>query len=274
LPVVRIQSKRSLPVNPIGELWASRDLILLLARRDVRLRYQHAVVGIGWAVLQPLLTAAVLTIFQQIIGRGEGSRAQYALNVLAGMVPWTFLAHAMTLGSNSLLSYYGVICKVYFPRLVLPLAAVLVASTDLLVALPLIPALMIYLGAGPGPGVLLLPGIVLLLVLLAAGLAIWLAILNIQFRDVANALPFLTQLWFFLSPIAYNAELIPADWRMAAGLNPMVGILEGFRWALFGTAANPQLGWWIGCSAAISIALLASGVWVFLRNEETLADLL
>ena len=273
VPEVRIHAGQSWTPHSLATLWASRELTYLLARRDVLLRYQHSVVGIGWAVLQPLVTLLVLTIFQTVIGQRSDREIPYPLYAMTGLVPWTFFVHAITLCSHSILKYSSVVNKVHFPRLVLPLATLAAAAADFVVALPLIPLLMLYYGIFPRPSMLFVPLVVLHLALFTAAVGIWMATLNTRFRDTANALPFLTQLWFFLTPIAYHADLIPSRWQWLAGLNPMLGILEAFRWTLFGIA-HPMLGIWVACSLAITAILLVSGVFVFLRQEETLAEVL
>lgn len=272
-PTLRIDSARSRPDRPFVQLWAARDLVVLLAQRDVKLRYQHAWIGIGWAVIQPLFTMLALTLFQFLLAGKSESRIPYPLLAVSAMVPWTFVIHAFTVSSSSLLSFYGILQKVYFPRLVLPLAAVLAATADLAAAIPLVPLMMLYFGVVPGIRLLALPALVLLTVLLAAGGGIWLAMLNTRYRDTANALPFVTQLLFFLSPIAYPASRIPEPWRVAAGLNPMTGIIEGYRWSLFGEA-SPGLEVWLALSTFITAVLLVTGVNYFLGHEETLSDAL
>ncbi len=228
-------------------------------------------IGIGWALVQPVFTMFVLGIFHTVLGAKDDDRIPYSVRVVSGLVPWTFLIHAITTASSSLLSFYGVLQKVYFPRLVLPLSTVLAASVDFGVALPLIPVAMIYFGVRPTATLVWLPVFMILTVLLAAALGIWLAMLNTLFRDTANALPFLTQLWFFLTPIAFPASMIPERFAILAGLNPMLGILEGFRFALFGTA-SPHLTIWLGFSFGIIVVLMITGTLFFLRNESSLTE--
>ena len=254
-----------------ADLWDSRELTWLLARREVQLRYRHSFAGIGWAVLQPLLTVVVLTIFQLFVGRPSSSGVPYPLYAMTGLVPWTFLGHAVTQSSSSILKYTSVVTKVYLPLLILPVTATMAASADFIVALPLVALLMLHYGYAPGSTLVLLPIFIVHLVLFTGALGIWLALLNTKFRDTADALPFVMQLWFFLTPIAYPASQFPHRWEALAGLNPMVGILEGFRWALFGKGPA-QLGLWLECSWAITLILLASGIFVFLRQESTLVE--
>jgi lipopolysaccharide transport system permease protein len=270
---VRIRAGRLFPDRPFRSLWDARELMLVLARRDVHLRYQHSVAGIGWAILQPMLTVVVLSAFQFLMGHRSASGLPYPLYAVTALVPWTFLAHALTQSSHCLPRHASIINKVYFPRLIFPLSAVMGAAADFAVGMALPPALMIYYGVPPGASLLALPLFIVQVVALAAAAGIWLAWLNAHFRDTANSLPFLTQLWFFLTPIAYTADIVPPQWQLITGLNPMVGILEGFRWALFGSA-SPLLTAQVAMSWLVILTLLSSGILVFLRGEESLADVL
>ena len=239
----------------------------------MHLRYQHSIAGFGWAVLQPLLTILVLAAFRAVMTRPSSTAMPYPLYAGAVLVPWTFFVHSMNQSSYCLLKHTGVMSKVRFPRLVLPLAAVIGAAADFAAALIVIPALMIYYRVPPGLTLMALPVLVLHLIALATAIGIWLSLLNVHLRDTANALPFITQLWFFLSPIAYTSEMLPAKWQFAAGFNPMEGVLEGFRWSVFGSA-SPMFGVWVGMSWLITAALLISGILVFLVGEETLIDVI
>ncbi len=272
-PLLHIRANRRFPDHPLKSLWEARELIVLLARRDVRLRYQHSVAGFGWAVLQPLLTILVLAAFRAIMGRPTSIGMPYPLYAGAVLVPWTFFVHSMNQSSYCLLKHTSVMTKVRFPRLVLPLAAVWGAAADFAAALILLPALMICYRIPPRVSLLALLIFSAHLIALATAIGIWLSLLNARLRDTANALPFVTQLWFFLSPIAYTSEMLPAKWRLVAGLNPMQGILEGFRWSVFGSA-SPMLTTWLAISALITAGLLISGTLVFLAGEETLTDVI
>ena len=254
-------------------MWEARELILLLARRDVHLRYQYSVAGFGWAVLQPLLTILVLALFRILMGGSTSFGMPYPVYAGTVLVPWTFFAHSMNQSSNCLLKHTAVMIKVRFPRLALPLAAVMGAAADFAAALVLLPILMIYYRIPPHVTLLALPIFAGYLIVLAIAIGIWLSLLNARLRDTANALPFVTQLWFFLSPIAYVSEMLPVKWRLLAGLNPMEGILEGFRWCVFGSA-SPMLGRWLVLSGVMTAGLLVTGVVAFLAGEETLTDVI
>ncbi len=254
-------------------IWESRELTLLLARRNVHLRYQYTVAGLGWALLQPLLTVIVLSAFRLMMGYRTTDNVPYGLYVGTSLVPWTFFVHALTLSAHSVLKHTSVLFKVHFPRIVLPLSSVAGAAADLVIGLALLPILMIYFRFLPHWTILLLPLFALQVVLFAAGLGIWMAYLNTKYRDLANALPFLTQLWFFLTPIAYTSNVIADKWRPLAGLNPMLGIIEGFRYAITG-AANPFMPVWALTSLAITAFLLVTGTYRFLQTEDILTDLI
>lgn len=269
---VLIDSRQRISRHQWAELWRARELTWLLAKREVQLRYRHSVAGIGWAILQPVILVFVLTAFQVLFGRRTIGRVPYPLYAMMGLVPWTFFGHALTQSSSSVLKHLSMVKKVYFPLLVLPLAAVIAATVDFLVALPLVGGLMVYYGYPPTWLLLLLPLFVIQLVLFALGSGIWIALLNTRYRDTANALPFAMQLWFFITPIVYAASQVPERWRLLVGLNPMVGLLEGFRWALSGQT-TPDLKIWIFCSVLWTALLLVSGVAVWFSQNDTLREL-
>jgi lipopolysaccharide transport system permease protein len=253
-------------------VWTDRDLLYMLTLRDVKLRYQHTAVGAAWALLQPLAIMLVLTGFASIVGVRTGN-VPYPLYVMGGLVPWTYFTHAFTSTTNSLVAHGGIIGKIYFPRLLIPVAAALAGAIDFFVAALLLPVFMLIYGAPPTPALLALPVFVALALTAAFAMGLWLAVLNVRYRDVVNALPFFTQLLFFLTPIAYSSASIPEPWRTVAGLNPMVCVVDGFRWALLGDRAAP-----LHASALVSLVsialLLVGGLAYFRRHEPDFADLL
>jgi len=255
-----------------AEVWRARELTWLVAKREVRQRYQHSVAGIGWAILQPVITVMVLTTFQVLFGRRTVDRVPYPLYAMMGLVPWTFFGHALNQCSNSILKHTSIVKKVYFPLLVFPVAAVVAAAVDFVVALPLVGGLMLYYGYYPTRLLLMLPLFVLELVLFAAGSGIWIALMNTRYRDTANALPFVMQLWFLMTPIVYSASQVPDRWRILVGLNPMVGLLEGFRWTLC-AEAPADLGIWVATSVFWTVLLLGSGLGLWFAQHETLREL-
>ena len=269
-PLTRIEAGRNDSNNGVATLWRYRDLLYMLVLRDVKLRYQHTAVGMAWALLQPLLIMLVLSGFASVVGVSTGS-VPYPLFVIAGLVPWTYFTHAFTSTTFSLVSHSGVIGKIYFPRLLIPVAAALAGAIDFFVAALLLPVFMIFYGAPPTLTLLAIPVFVVMALAAAFALGLWLAVLNVRYRDVVNALPFFVQLLFFATPIAYRSQSIPQPWRTVAGINPMVGVVDGFRWGLLGGAASP-----LHLSTLVSlgsiVVLLVGGVWYFHRHEPTLAD--
>jgi lipopolysaccharide transport system permease protein len=274
--ITRIRPSRGWRAINLRELWHYRELLGFLTLRDIKLRYKQTALGVAWAVLQPLLTMAVFTIFFGKLGGLPSDGKPYALFVMAALLPWQLFAYALTQSSNSLVAEQRLITKVYFPRLIVPVASVLSGLVDFLVAL----VLMLVLAAlGPLLGwalvvptwrVLALPAFVVFAVLTALAVGLWLSALNVQYRDVRYTIPFLTQFWMFLTPVAYPASLVPAKYRLLYGLNPMSGVVEGFRWALLATEA-PDWGL-MAVSAAVVAALLGAGVLYFRRMEKTFAD--
>ncbi len=256
--------------STLPDLWNHRDLLYMLALRDVKLRYQQTAVGTSWALLQPLLIMLVLTGFASVAGVKTGS-IPYPLFVIGGLIPWTYFTHAFTNTTHSLVSHSDMIGKIHFPRLVIPAAAALAGAIDFFVAALLLPFFMIFYGAKPTLALLALPVFVVMALAAAFALGLWLAVLNVRYRDVVNALPFFTQLLFFATPIAYASGSIPQPWRTVAGINPMVGVVDGFRWALLGNLAG-GLHWSTLVSACSVLALLAAGIWYFHRVEPAFAD--
>jgi lipopolysaccharide transport system permease protein len=270
VPVTRIRPPNHWQGLNLAELWRYRELLLLLTLRDIRLRYKQTVLGIAWVVLQPLLTMAVFTIFFGNLGGIPSDGKPYALFVLAALLPWQLFAYALTQSSNSLVNEQRLITKVYFPRLIVPLASVLSGVVDFLVAFVLMVVGMTFFGVAPTWGVLTVPAFLLLALLAALAVGLWLSALNVQYRDVRYTIPFLTQFWMFVTPVAYPASLVPAAYRPLYGLNPMAGVVEGFRWALLGTEA-PDWGL-MAVSAGTVLVLLVGGLFYFRRMEKTFAD--
>lgn len=246
-------------------------MLYLLVWRDVKLRYRHRRVGALWAVLQPLASMLMLMFFGRIVGiHSEG--ILYPLFAAGGLVPWTYFTHALTQASNSLVQNEVLLTKIYFPRIMLPLAAVVSGSVDFLFASGLLLVLMLYYRVPPHIHLLALPLFLVFALTMALAAGLWLAALNIEYRDITNALPFLTQLLFFLTPLAYPTSMIPQPWRAVAGLNPATGLVEGFRWALFGLP-SPHLARDLCFSLASVTVLLIGGVLFFQWKEETFPEI-
>jgi lipopolysaccharide transport system permease protein len=254
----------------LRELWAYREVLHALVWREINIRYAQAAVGVGWVVLQPVLTTVVLSL---VAGRWMGAAAggvPYPLFSCSGLVPWLYFTHVLTKSSICMVGT-GLLSKAYFPRLLLPLATAAGGLIDLLVASAVLAVLMFYYGSVPGPGILLLPVGLVLLITTALGAGIWLSVLNLFHRDIAHALPFGTQLLFFLTPVAYPAGMISESWRPFYSLNPMVAVIECLRYALFGIGPGISTAQ-IAASVAVGMLVLVSGLVYFRRHERTLAD--
>lgn len=272
---IRIQPATARRAVDLGELWRYRELLWLLAARDIKVRYKQTAFGVAWALIQPLMTMVVFTIFFGRLAKMPSDGLPYPLFSLVGLLPWQLFAYALSQSSNSLVNEQRVITKVYFPRLVIPLASVISGLADFAVAFMLVMlAIAWYAFTGRvsplGLPVLLVPLFILESLVCALAVGLWLAALNVEYRDVRYALPFLTQLWLFATPIAYPASLVPPAYRALYGLNPMTGVIEGFRWAIAGGPAPDILMSLI--SAATSLVLLWTGVRYFRNQEARFAD--
>ena len=272
LPVTRIQPSRGWRALGLRELWEYRELLWFLVWRDVKVRYKQTLLGAGWAILQPVATMVVFSLFFGRLAGVPSDGLPYPLFSFAALVPWSFFAHGLTQSANSVVGSQALITKVYFPRLAIPIATVLSGVVDFALAFLVLIAMMAAYGVAPGGGIVALPALLLLAMITALGAGLWLAALNVQFRDVRYVVPFLAQLWLFLTPIAYPSSMLSEPWRTVYGLNPMAGVVDGFRWALLGAAEPP--GSMLGASALAAIALLASGAFVFRRMERTFADVI
>lgn len=267
---VIITPKRGWAALNLGEIWLYRELLYFLAWRDLQVRYKQTVIGAGWAILQPFLAMIVFSIiFGRLVGVSSDG-VPYPVFVFAGLVPWTFFATAVSHSGTSLVSNSNLISKVYFPRLVLPMAAVVLAAADLFFAFLILLGLMLWYGVTPTTAVVTLPLFVMLAVLTALGVGVWLSALDVKYRDIRYLIPFLTQFWLFVTPVVYPSSYIPPEWRLVYALNPMVGVVEGFRWALLGQEFH--LGGMVFVSAGVSIFLLVSGLYYFKRMERQFAD--
>jgi lipopolysaccharide transport system permease protein len=269
---LRIRPTRGWASLNLGELWSYRDLLLILAGRDVKLRYRQTALGVAWVVLQPLLAAAIFAVIFGLFARLPSDGLPYGLFVLCGLLPWNLISGAAQRAGNSLVAESRLIAKIYFPRLLLPLASTAAVLIDLLVSLGVLAAAMALYAVAPGWRVLTLPLFMLLGLLLGAGASFWISALNVRYRDAMYALPFLVQVWLYASPVVYSAGLVPERWRLLYSLNPAVGVIEGFRWALLGsdTLSAPMLL----ASVAVALALFVGGAFFFRRVERGFADVI
>ena len=271
LPVVHIRPSRGLVSLELGDLWRYRELLYFLVWRDVKVRYKQTALGAGWAILQPLATMVVFSLFFGRLAGVPSDGVPYPVFSFAALVPWTFFAQGLTQSANSLVANQDLITKVYFPRLAIPIATVLAGVVDFAIAFLVLLGIMLFYGIVPSARVLWLAPLLLLAFATALGVGLWLSALNVRYRDVRYVVPFLAQLWLFATPIAYPSSLLAQPWRTVYGINPMAGVVEGFRWALLGTDTAP--GPILAASAAAAFALLVSGALYFRRMEKTFADL-
>ena len=269
-PVILIRpSKGWVPFN-LRDLWEYRELLYFLVWRDIKVRYKQTALGAAWAILQPLLTMIVFSVFFGRLAGIPSDGIPYPIFTFTALLPWQLFSHALIESSNSLVTNERLITKVYFPRLVIPISAVLAGLVDFAIAFGVLVVMMFFYGIVPTAAILTLPFFILLAIASALAVGLWLSALNVQYRDVRYVIPFLTQFWLFATPIAYSSNLVPEPWRVWYGVNPMAGVIEGFRWALLGkTGGTPSL---LIVSTVIVGVLLVSGLAYFRRMERTFAD--
>jgi lipopolysaccharide transport system permease protein len=268
-PATVIEPSRGWAALKLGELWEYRELLYFLVWRDVKVRYKQTALGAAWAIIQPFFTMVIFSIFFGGLAKIPSDGIPYPIFSYAALLPWTFFANGMGRASNSLVGSANLISKVYFPRLVVPLSGVLAGLPDFAIAFVVLLGMMLFYGVWPTAAVAWLPLFLLLALVTALGVGLWLSALNVQYRDIGYVVPFLTQFWLFATPVAYPSSLLSEPWRTLYGLNPMVGVVEGFRWALLGS--NPP-GAMLGLSAVVAALLLLGGAYYFRRMEKTFAD--
>ena len=254
----------------LAELWEYRELLYFLTWRDIQVRYKQTLLGFAWAIIQPFFTMVVFSLFFGRLAKMPSDGVPYPVFSYAALVPWTFFSNGLIQSANSLAGNANLIQKVFFPRMVIPLSAILSGIVDFLAAFLMLLGMMAFFRIVPTGNIVWLPLFFLLALVTALGVGLWLTALNVQYRDVRHIVPFIVQFWMFASPIAYPATLLPAAWRPVYSLNPMVGVVEGFRWALLGTNTAP--GPLIGVSALMAVLILVSGAFNFQRMERTFAD--
>jgi homopolymeric O-antigen transport system permease protein len=256
------------------DLWRYRELFRVLAWRDISVRYKQTVIGAAWALIRPFLTMVVFTvIFGKLANLPSDGTAPYSLMVFAGMLPWSFFATAVGDASNSLLGNANLISKIYFPRLIVPIAAVMVAFVDFLISFAILAALMVWYQFMPGWQILLLPAFMSVAVIVSFGIGVWITALNVKYRDFRYIVPFIVQLGLYVSPVGFSSNIIPQQWRLVYSLNPMVGVIDGFRWCILG--AESQLYWpgfWL--SLIVAGFFLWLGIRRFRKMEKSFADLI
>lgn len=273
LPRTVIQPSRGWEPLNLRELAEYREVLYFLVWRDIKVRYKQTVIGVAWAVIQPFMTMLVLAIFLGRLAKVPSDGVPYPIFAFAGLVPWGFFAHGLAQSAGSLVASGQLINKVYFPRLLVPTARILSALPDIALSLLLLLGLCWYYDVRPNPMALLwIPAFFALALVTALGVGLWLSALNAKYRDIQHVVPFMVQFWFFATPIAYPASLLAEHWRVLYGLNPMTGVVEGFRWAFLGTGS--PLGGAMLASTAVALTLLLTGAFFFRRLERTFADVL
>ena len=270
-PVVSIRPPGRWAALGLRDLWSYRELHYFLIWRDVKVRYKQTMLGVAWAIIQPLLTMLIFTLFFGKLAGLPSDNVPYPIFAYAGLLPWMFVSSAVTSSANSLIGSSNLIAKVYFPRMIIPMSAVGAALVDFAIGFVLLAALMAYYGIAVTWSLLLLPGLVVLTVVNALGVGMLLSALNVKYRDVRHALPFVVQLWMFITPIIYPANIVPGRWRWLLTVNPLAGVIEGYRAALFGL----RFDWTgLGISSGVALSLLVFSAYTFRRMEKTFADII
>jgi len=271
-PVTVIRASRGWRFLDFKELSRCRELLYFFAWRDIKVRYKQTVIGAAWAIIQPFFTMVVFSLFFGRLAKIPSEGVPYPIFSYVGLLPWTFFANGMSNASNSLIGSAGLISKIYFPRLLIPLAAIVTSAVDFALAFAVLIGMMLFYRIPPTWNALLLVPFLLLAFLTALGMGLWLSALNVEYRDVRYIVPFLTQLWMYATPVIYPSSLLHGPWKILLGLNPMTGVVEGFRWALLGTGGLP--GSMFGIAVVAAVVLLGTGILYFRRMERTFADVI
>ena len=271
-PMIHIEPSKGWVSLNLKDIWEYRELLGIFVWRDLKVRYRQTVVGALWAIIQPFLTMVIFSIFFGGLAGVPSDEIPYPIFSYAALVPWTFFANSINQASNSLVNSADMIKKIYFPRLTMPMASVFAGLVDFFLAFIILLGMMFYFDFVPTIKALWLPVLIILSMMTALGVSLWLSALNVQFRDVRYMIPFITQAWLFATPVAYPSSLLSEPWRTLYGINPMVGVVEGFRWALLGTDTAP--GPIIVVSFAVALGMMISGAFYFRRMEKTFADVI
>ena len=271
IPTIVIQPSSGWIALKLGDLWAYRELLYFLVWRDFKVRYKQTVLGATWAIIQPFFSMVVFSLFFGKLAKMPSDGIPYPIFAFAALVPWSYFAGALAQSSNSLVDSANLIKKVYFPRLAIPIANTLAGLVDFVLAFTVLLGMMFWYGIMPTARILWLPAFLLLALVTALAVGLWLSVLNLEYRDVRYTIPFMTQFWMFATPIVYPSSLLSEPWRTVYGLNPMVGVVEGFRWALLDAKTAP--GPMIAVSACAALVLLVGGAFYFRRMEKTFADI-
>jgi lipopolysaccharide transport system permease protein len=270
IPTIVIRPSEGWISLKLGDLWEYRELLYFLVWRDIKVRYKQTMLGAAWAIIQPFCSMVVFSLFFGKLAKMPSDGIPYPIFAYAALVPWQFFANGLTQSANSLVDSANLIRKIYFPRLTIPIANVLAGLVDFALAFAVLLGMMAWYHIYPTERLIWLPAFLLLALVTALAVGLWLSVLNVEYRDIRYTVPFITQFWMFATPIVYPSSLLKEPWRTVYGLNPMVGVVEGFRWALLGTKTAP--GPTIAVSAAASVLLLVGGAFYFRRMEKTFAD--
>ncbi|HVN25427.1 MAG TPA: ABC transporter permease [Syntrophorhabdales bacterium] len=271
-PIIRIRRSRGIAALQLKDLWNYRELVYFLVWRDIKVRYKQTVIGAAWAILQPLVTALIFTLVFGILVGVPSDGLPYAVFLYTALVPWSYFSEGISRGGASVVANTNLISKVYFPRLVIPVASIITPVIDFALSFLILLGLIAWFSITPTWAILTLPLFFLLTVMTALAVSLWFSALNVRYRDVGYTIPFVIQVWMFASPIIYPVTIIPFKWRLLYSLNPLVGVVTGFRWALLGKE-SPDF-WTMGISVAGVLMLLAGGVLYFRQTERTFADVI
>jgi len=271
-PVVVVEPKKGLFHLDLQAVWKYRELLYFLIWRDLKVRYKQTVIGAGWAIIQPLMTMVIFTLVFGKFAKVPSDGLPYPIFAYTALLPWIYFSQAISRSSTSVVGGANLIRKIYFPRLIIPISAAVAPLVDFAIAFVILLGMMVWYGTAPNWGVLALPLFLLLALVTSLAVTFWLSALNVVYRDVSHTIPFLTQIWMFASPVAYPVSLVPEKWRLLYSLNPMVGVIEGFRWALLGKE-SPDFGVMV-LSTAIVLVIFISGIVYFKHMERTFADII
>lgn len=268
---VYIKPTQGLSSLNLRDLWIYRELVFFMMWRDIKVKYKQTLLGMAWAVIQPMMTMLVFTFLFDRVAKLPTEGIPYPIFAFTALLPWGLFVTALNQGSRSLVAHNNMVTKIYFPRLILPMSSVFAGLVDFAIAFVILIGLMFYYQFIPAWTLMwTLPLFLLLAMITALGVALWLSAINVQYRDVNQALPFLTQFWLFATPVAYSSSVISPEWQVVYSLNPMAGVVNGFRWALLGAGNGPDLTLWV--SVGISILIFISGLFYFRSMEKTFAD--
>lgn len=270
LPTIRIARSSAWRFLDLSEIWAYRELVFFLTWRDIKVRYKQTAIGVVWAVLQPLAMMLVFSLFFGRLAKIPSEGVPYPVFAFAALLPWQLFSRAITDSSNSLVTDQRLITRVYFPRIIVPTASIVSAVADFAISLAVFLVVMLFYGVTPSINIVFFPVFLVMMMTTALGVGYWLSALNIEYRDVAYALPFLAQIWMFLSPVVYPSSMVPEKYRVLYGLNPMAGVVDGFRWSFLGVGPGPSA--MLMVSGLISLVLFLTGIIWFRRREGSFAD--